>query len=413
MTILHVDNIESTKEFKDGLSKQDVNYVHLNSINKAMDFLEKNSPELLLIGEHVNGGSGLEIIGKLSSSKYSSVPIVYIADNEDNNSSDHYLSLGIIDNIKRSDLTLEKISKFLFYIIDQSILTDEMKSLSIAVIDDSKVTHEIINTILQDVGIVDITNFSDPRDLLKYKRDFDVYFVDMVMPGITGDKLSANLRMRSSQSIIIIMSSIDNVKTISNVLSAGADDYIIKPFNRDILLARLKTNFRSFKLVLKLDKASKIDSLTGVYNHGYIFDKLHEEINNSTFKDRPLCLLLLDLDKFKLVNDQFGHPGGDIVLTELANLFKNNCRKIDYFGRYGGEEFVFIMTDTVLDEAIKITDRLRDEFSKMSIEGIYQQVTFSGGLIQWKAGNHGEEIVKKADKLLYKAKNSGRDKICY
>lgn len=413
MIILHVDRVEPGDILISGLKSQDVGYFHVRTIYEAFETLKIEHIDLILVGEQLDGNTGLDLIRRLSETSFDSIPIVYINEDDETFSSGHNFSLGVVDNIKRSELTTEEISKFLCYIYDQSLLVSELQTLSIAVVDDCDVTHGLVKSILQSKGIYDITYFTDPLKLIENKREFDVYLIDMIMPGITGDKLAVKLRMRSYQSIIIIMSTIDNVKTISSVLSSGADDYIIKPFNKDILLARLKTNFRSFKLVSRLENNNKIDVVTGAYNHGFIYNKLHEEINSAAFKKSDLTILLLDIDNFKEINENLGHNGEDNVLTILAKTFKDSCRRTDYFGRYGVEQFIFIMTHTNLSQAQVFTNRLKDLFSEKIIEGIGKKVTFSGGLVQWSKGVTGEDLVKSADDLLYESKREGMNKITY
>ncbi len=410
MIILHVDKIKPSNEFfvyfKEHIETQ---YIFLTNIHAGLESLEKNHIDIILVGEELDGNTGVDFIRRLTGTPFNSLPIIFLSNKSNNVADDNIFSLGVVDQIERSELTIENIGKYLKYIKEQSIIVFEMRNLKIAIVDDSRVSHEIINEILNEKDITDITNFLDPRELVKSDQVFDVYFIDMIMPGLNGDKLSKMLRMQNPRSIIIIMSSIDNVKTISNVLSAGADDYIIKPFNKEILLARLKTNFRSFKLLNQLDRIAKTDSLTGAFNHGFIMDKLNEEIYKAKFKSSHLSVLLLDIDLFKEVNDNFGHPCGDGVLIRLSNTFKQNCRKTDYFGRYGGEEFVFIMGHTTLDQALKFTNRVKDIFSEEVISGVDKSVTFSGGLVQYQTGESGEDLIKRADVLLYDAKRGGRN----
>lgn len=414
MIILHIDKEKPVEEFINDFNKSmGVDYLHTGNVDEAINILNDVNVDIILVGESANGKNSEDFVKMLADTSHNSIPTVCLVDSKSNHSEDYYLSLGFIDSIKRSELTKQKISDYLCYIIDQAVLISDMKSLNIAIIDDSKLSQNIISSYLNEKKIYNITSYTDPRELIKSNKSYDVYFIDMIMPKVTGDKLAGIVRKRSPQSIIIVMSSIDNVKTISNVLSAGADDYIIKPFNKDIFLARLKTNYRSYKLVKQLDKISKTDSLTGAFNHGFIFSKLSEEINSASFKGSDLSVLLLDLDNFKKINDKFGHHGGDRVLVHLSDIFRGSCRKADYFGRYGGEEFIFIMAHTNLDSALKFTNRLKNTFSGTSIDPIDQKVTFSGGLVMWDGKESGEDLVKRADDLLYLAKRSGRNQIKY
>lgn len=414
MRILYVDLDDKNKKL---CSDGECEFFHKKSGDDAIEFLETQAVDIILIGSTLEDGNGVSLVYKINESKFKHLPVIYIYKNKDEFPIEQRFSLGIIDYVSEKELTPGRVLGYLDRLQEQEKLLEGLKKLSIAIIDDSMVSLKVMSVILSKAGIGNFKTFNDPRDLIISGEVFDIYFIDMVMPGITGDKLVAMMRGQSPKSIIITMSSIDNVKTISNVLSSGADDYIIKPFNKEILLARLKTNFRAYSLLNeldnkneKLDLLTKTDSLTGAYNHGFIFKKIEDEIEKATYHGIPLSILLIDLDFFKEINDNYGHVAGDNVLKDLTSLINNNINKSDYFGRYGGEEFLLVLGNTQLGEAAKVTSKIHDDFMNLKIEGVGRHVTFSGGLIQW-SGESVSELVHKADTLLYEAKKNGRNNI--
>ncbi|MDC7239881.1 MAG: diguanylate cyclase, partial [Spirochaetales bacterium] len=207
--------------------------------------------------------------------------------------------------------------------------------------------------------------------------------------------------------------------TILQALEAGADDYILKPFNVDLLTARIRSSFRNLMVMKELEERRRemeyqavTDVLTGASNRRSILQKLEDEIRLSEETGRPLSALLLDVDKFKAVNDTYGHPDGDIVLQRLSRFFLDNCREKDFFGRYGGEEFLYIMTDTPLKEAEGICEKLRSGFHSLSFGEIDPKLvmSFSGGLAQWEKEDL-DTLLSEIDNLLYDAKQGGRNRI--
>ncbi len=419
MFILHADNLSLDKEIiNEILEDGTVVYKRFCLVDEIISFLAENKISLLVIGEKLDDGTGLELINSINNSTHHRVPIIYLVDNKDNYHLEHYATIGVKDCILRSNLSIYKLKSYLKLLDVQNKVTLGMSSLSVAIVDDSKLSLKVAESILKEEKITNITLFDDPITLLKDYKYFDLFLVDIVMPGISGDKLVSMIRKISPKSIIIAMSTVDNVKTISNVLGGGADDYVIKPLTNVELIARIKTNYRSFMLLkeledknMELDRLSKTDSLTGAYNHGHIFNTVKKEIIRAGGSGLPLSMLLIDLDLFKKVNDTYGHGVGDEVLISLSKLFIKACQGKSYFGRYGGEEFVFVMTDTDLEEASILSNRLNKEFQVMEISGINEPVTFSGGLVLWDGTEGDKEFMKRADGNLYRAKDTGRNRI--
>lgn len=415
MKILYVSNEEPPFSIS---SDREWELILKSTSVKAFSCLQDSDIDLIFVTTKLEDLTGIEFINNLSESDFSTLPVVYIYENKNEFPKPQRFSLGLVDYISRDEFTPGRIIAYLNRNIEQQQLIEGIKELSIAIIDDSRVSVKVITSILDEIEVEKYKSYLDPRDLIISGETFDVYFIDMVMPGITGDKLVAMMRGQSPNSIIITMSSIDNVKTISNVLSSGADDYIIKPFNREVLIARLKTNFRSYRLLRELevknrelDRLSKTDSLTGAYNHGYIFKKLTSSIEKATFQGSSLTLGLIDLDFFKEVNDNYGHVSGDRVLKKVTELFLRSLPKGSYFGRYGGEEFLVILPFE-LGESLRVLNKIREEFYDESIEGVGRSVSFSGGAVLWQ-GEAVSEFVKSADSLLYEAKKAGRNNIKY
>ncbi len=161
----------------------------------------------------------------------------------------------------------------------------------------------------------------------------------------------------------------------------------------------------------RLEELSMKDYLTDLFNRRALIEKLDFEIKRSMRRNSPFSVLMLDLDHFKLVNDTHGHQIGDKILIQLADLFKKSVREIDIVGRYGGEEFLIILPDCELNEAVKVAERIRSAVEAFEFES-HIHMTISGGVAEYHTGSI-EDLIAAADQYLYEAKESGRNRIEY
>jgi diguanylate cyclase (GGDEF)-like protein len=202
-------------------------------------------------------------------------------------------------------------------------------------------------------------------------------------------------------------------------LRGGAHDYLKKPFEAAELLARVGSAVHVKKLQdqlrqrnVELDRLSRTDALTGLYNRRHLDQELARLHTDSVRHQDPLCVLLLDLDHFKHVNDTFGHSAGDHVLHTFADRLRRELRAGDIGGRWGGEEFLVILPRTDLDGGLAKAERIRSVTEEEPIAAAGQQikVTVSGGCALGP-GESAEAIVQLADACLYQAKDAGRNRI--
>jgi len=418
MNVLHLDRSHFFQKIvKQAGEMNSVNYMNSESIKKAWSILEKSNVDLILTAQELDDGSADDLIKKLEKSSFSEIPVIVITSNDNLGIREHFFNLGVVDFILKAEFTPEKLQEHLEYFQRQDKMIQYLQDVPIAILDDSKLSQNVICSILNIHKIEQIDTFSDPRELLKTQKSYDIYFVDLMLPGISGERVVIELRKKYPHAVIIVISSLDSYNTIVHVLESGADDYIIKPFDARLLMARLKSNFRHFRIIGELKEQrnqmklmSITDSLTGAYNHRYLVERLQAEILRCQEKGRHMSVLLLDLDKFKLINDTYGHPAGDRVLKELTLLFKEAIGDKDVFGRYGGEEFLLMLPGVYKDPALEMVDDLRSQFYNMEIEGIHHPVSFSGGLVEWKDESP-EELLQKVDELMYQAKDGGRNQI--
>jgi diguanylate cyclase (GGDEF)-like protein len=297
--------------------------------------------------------------------------------------------------------------------------------MKIAVLDDSPTEISIIKNIFEYHQIKNVKYYSDPQEFLKDKTDYSIYLLDMILPDISGEQIILDVKGRNKDCMIIAISGIDHYKAISNVLLAGADDYITKPFNVSIFLAKLKAAARVCALLDDLNESKSemaiinrelkrlvvIDGLTGLYNHRYMYDKLEKEIQSARENGRDLSVLMLDIDYFKEINDTYGHQAGDKVLTSIAKTLQASVDSTDIAGRYGGEEFMIIFRDKPAAKAMLSANTIRKCIADLKFPFIDKPVTASGGVSDLSKKKTAMEVVHHADQLLYKAKELGRNRI--
>ncbi len=248
--------------------------------------------------------------------------------------------------------------------------------------------------------------------------------LDWMMPGMTGAEVCRKVRTELVEpyTYIILLTSQQRDEDLVVGMEAGADDYIIKPFKHNELKVRLRAGRRIIELQQELLAAQAIlqnkashDSLTGLWNHEEILAILRQELARADRDGEPVSVIMADIDHFKLVNDTYGHMAGDAVLRLTAQRMHGLIRAYDFIGRYGGEEFLFVLPECRQEYTAAFAERLRLSICSDSIdspEGLLP-VTISLGVAssdkekKWDA----ESLVKAADEALYRAKENGRNRV--
>lgn len=255
---------------------------------------------------------------------------------------------------------------------------------------------------------------SEPLAVLEAVRSFrpDLILMDLYMPGASGLELARVIRQEESlvSVPIVFLSSETDVDKQLAAMSLGGDDFLTKPIQPDHLVVAVASRVKRSRIL----RAHMVrDSLTGLYNHTRIGEHLEQEIARASRSGAPLCFAMVDIDKFKKVNDTYGHPTGDRVIKSLARVLSQRLRQTDVVGRYGGEEFAVILPDTDGAAAGEIMDELREAFAKICHEdqGAAFTCTFSCGIAVYPTHADPGALKEAADQALYRAKEGGRNRV--
>jgi len=241
-----------------------------------------------------------------------------------------------------------------------------------------------------------------------------VVLTDMIMPNIDGMELLKYINANYPKIKVMVVTGYERTFTYTDVIRAGASDFISKPFNTDELEAKINRLVREIELVSQLELLSISDGLTGLYNRRYFDSKIFEEARRAHRQNHDLFLVVLDVDNLKEVNDKFGHPAGDKLLKEVGDTIKHCIRKnVDWPFRYGGDEFCVILTQVSREQATITSDRFIQSFNKKKLP----LTGLSIGLAQFIRSREGkwtediDNLVKRSDMALYKAKKTGRNRV--
>lgn len=246
--------------------------------------------------------------------------------------------------------------------------------------------------------------------------------LDWSMPGMDGLEVCRRLRKlpTSEPPYIIFLTSRGDKNCIVEALEAGANDYVIKPYDNAELRARIRVGQRMAEMQSAMNEAKEAvlheamhDPLTGILNRRAILDVLRKEIFRSDRSGIPFSIGLCDIDRFKRVNDRYGHQTGDDVLCGFVRAVEGELRAYDRIGRYGGEEFLVVAPDSSGEGAERLFERVREAVALKGIEtrsGLVP-VTVSIGVVSGRGDSDVDALLAAADDALYRAKNTGRNRV--
>lgn len=312
-------------------------------------------------------------------------------------------------------------------------------ALNVLVVDDDASTLRLLEAMLKAAGH-HVTLARNGVEALKLiaQRPPQLLVSDWMMPEMDGIELCT--RVRASEAwrniYVVILTAQENPERLIQAFEAGADDYLMKPITPKIMFARLRAAQRVIQMQAELaadrEKLQRLadeltganerlrqmaltDVLTELPNRRAAMGRLEQEWASLQRSHRQLSCMVVDVDHFKLINDKFGHPAGDLALKSIAKCLRNAARTQDLVCRFGGEEFLVICPDADVEAACQCAERLRRQVEAMALEGFTPplRLTVSIGVSSSAGATSLDEMLTRADKCLYAAKQSGRNRtIC-
>lgn len=297
----------------------------------------------------------------------------------------------------------------------------------ILVVDDSLLVRRRVQMILENSDVRRaVETAPDGRSALEHVAtgSFDLVLCDLNMPGVGGLEFLELVRElpAGADLPVIMLTGEEGIGPKVKCLESGASDYLIKPFADEELVARTRIHLQLKSLRdelratnYRLGALARVDALTGISNRYHFLETMAKEISRAEREEKPLSVAMIDVDRFKKINDDHGHLSGDEALVRVAHLLRESLRSYDLLGRYGGEEFAAVLVDTDGERAERIAQRCcRNIAAKpLLVGGDKLCLTVSIGVVSAPHPEPGSvnELISRADEALYLAKNLGRNRV--
>ena len=307
---------------------------------------------------------------------------------------------------------------------EREALAEAGRNGRILMVDDRPALSDRIQGMLASEHSVDVER--DPTEALFHAAEgnYDLVIVSLDLENFDGLRLCSQLRSleRTRNVPVLGIAEADNNARLVRALEIGVNDYLVRPFDKNEILARARTQIRKKRYAERLRDNVQLsiemaitDALTGLYNRRYMETHVGTLVDQAVARGKPLSVLILDIDYFKSINDTHGHDAGDDVLQDFAIRIRKSIRGIDLACRYGGEEFVVVMPETDMAVATMVAERLRRRIASEPFPiqkgARVIEVTISIGIAALGSGDDAAAVIKRADQALYRAKRDGRNRV--
>ncbi len=385
----------------------DIHVACVDSMAAAMTHLEnKNADDVLCLSDmNLPDAPNGEAINKLTEFGF---PTIVFTGNYSAAMRDKILKLGIIDYVtKESPATLDYLASVVNRVIRN-------RSITAMVIDDSKTSRKYLSSILErfQLNVITAKDGEDALNKLSDQPDIKLIVTDYNMPNMDGFELIKEIRKEWSKEklAIIGLSASDQPGLSAKFIKIGADDFINKNFEIEELMCRIQKNLDNLDQLDTLHRSATTDYLTGLYNRRYFYDMGENIVAAGKNRGSPAVFAMIDIDKFKNVNDTYGHDAGDLVLVEFAKIIKEKVGITDLPARLGGEEFCILFAAADPAYISDFFNQLLNNICTTNFNIGDQTINISASIGIVLVGGALEDAIAASDELLYQAKENGRNR---
>ncbi len=383
------------------------NFTDTSAFDEAV---QQKRPDAVVMDVHFpqGGTAGTDTLANIQKVTGQQLPAVVLSGRDDFEARLSAVRAGCLAYFTKPAKPLELATA-----LDEVMQEESFEPYRILIVDDEPEVAQYHSLILEEAGML-VYQLSQPANTLAALQEFrpDLVLVDVYMPECTGQELAAVIRQFPeylSLPIVYLSSETDRQKQFS-AMQVGVEGFITKPVVPEELVAAVALRAERMRALHSLMVR---DSLTGLYNHTATTELIENALAQAKRKQESLCMVMLDLDHFKSVNDTYGHVAGDQVLLALSRILRHRLRSNDIVGRYGGEEFAILLKDVTPELAKELIEELRQDFAKIRFSSGSKEFycTFSAGISRYPAYVRAEDLRIAADKALYLAKSKGRNQV--
>ena len=387
----------------------DIDAYYAQTYQEANDLIRHNQGEFkaALLDISLPDAPNGEIVKLANACK---IPAVILAASMSQKLKDSMMKKDIVDLILKDDLGS---FKFAVNSLQRALRNYDT---TILIVDDSRLYRQTLTKSLSHIhlNVMEAGNGKEALEIIKENPQIALVITDYEMPKMDGIALTYELRQlyQKDELAIIAMSALDKEDVVSGFLRVGANDFINKPFTHSEVVTRINANLDLIDLFQTLKDLANKDFLTGMFNRRYFFDSGVAIFKKNQRKVSPVAVGMIDIDKFKNINDTYGHDVGDDAIKEIKKILDKNLRDSDLVSRFGGEEFCILLEGITLDNLQKLFEKIRAAFELNSIKtnDVEISYTISTGIC-FGLMDTLDDMIKLSDEALYEAKITGRNKV--
>lgn len=413
-TVLHVEHNRFYHAIvKNLLAKDEIQYIPVRSRMEAMEILKSTKVNLIITGLIFQDASGEEFIKELCSSKYKNLPIIIFSSNDEEETIESLKLLGTVNYINKNT-SLENLKTNVYKHISRNATYEELRKFKIAVLNSNELELLTVKKMFETNFLSEVHYYNNAESFIDSREEYNLYLINFALAKISGDHIVSAIRERNPKAVIISITAVDSEEIISNLLAAGANDYIKKPFSEDSFLSRIHINIKGYifdeSLEPKKNTAQTNKKLVGLMDKEAVCKRLFEEIKRVRRHKGKLSIVYLGIDKYDHLKISYGMKYINEVVKAISEIIKDHIRLTDIMGYFSEKEFLLILPSTDVLGGVTIAEKLRDiiEYTDFGREEL--TMTVSGGVAEL-TNEEAQELIAKASELMHQASFYGGNRV--